>query len=245
MNGYVDNARMRTFPEPDQEMLIAYIYHTHRLDRIPMDRARIEKTLGKTDSDPYVAGHLRAITLVLQLAEDETLLKECPNRFQLEASIGWLKRLHRNIMRPIAELGLQAEDATVIHPSDIGVFRSQEYIHRSAFGNFQAPNPYDIPELLYKWNNRVVKVQNENLNTIQYGMYSQEEGGELANQCKKLSLELFAIRPFEDGNSATSRLVENLLRLHWGLPWKIIAHKSEDADTYYEERRRELERFNT
>ena len=75
---------MRTFPEPDQDTLIAYIYHTHRLDRIPMDRSKIEKTLGKTDSDPYVAGHLRAITLVMQLAEDENLLIECPNRFQLD-----------------------------------------------------------------------------------------------------------------------------------------------------------------
>ena len=235
---------MRTFPEPDQETLIAYIYHTHRLDRIPMDRSKIEKTLGKTETDPYVAGHLRAITLVLQLAAEDGLLVECPNRFQLEPSVGWLKRIHRNVMRPIAELGLVAEDATVIHPSDVGVFRTQDYTHRSAFGNFQAPNPYDIPELLCDWINRAVKVEKENLNTIEYGMYSQEEGGELANQCKKLSLELYAIRPFEDGNSATSRLIENLLRLHWGLPWKIIIHKSEEANTYYEDRRRELERFN-
>jgi fido (protein-threonine AMPylation protein) len=33
---------------------------------------------------------------------------------------------------------------------------------------------------------------------------------------------LLCIHPFEDGNGRTSRLVLNMLRLRWGLPWLVI-----------------------
>ena len=223
----IDPTKMRTFPEPSQETLIAFMYHTNRIERIPMSKRVIEDTLTKKDTNPYIEGHLRAITLIQQLAVDPNLLPEKVNTvFDFDEKMPWLKRIHRNLMRPIAEYGIMTLDKSYIHINDVGSYRQVSKSIRSEKENVivdvEMPGPLVIRELLVEWANDLCQFHNDMRRTIEYGRYSNEDTDKMVDKAYEANLKISCIKPFTDGSNRTGRLVENLLRLNWGLPWKII-----------------------
>lgn len=223
----IDPTKMRVFPETSQDVLIAFIYHTNRIERIPMNKKIIEDTLYQKESNPYVEGHLRAITLVHQLAVDPDLLPNQVNTiFEFDDKFAWLKRLHRNIMRPIAEFGVMTLDNSLIHPNDVGAYRQSSKSIKSEQNNIiidiEMPGPLTIREHLKNWANDLCSFHNKMKRTIEYGRYSKLDTEALIDKAYEANLKLCCIKPFTDGNNRLGRLVENLLRLNWGLPWKII-----------------------
>lgn len=223
----IDPLKMRTFPQPSQDTLIAFIYHTNRIERVPMNKKIIEDTLAQKEPNPYVEGHLRAITLVQQLAVDPDLLpKQVKNIFEFDEKFSWLKRLHRNIMRPIAELSTMTIDPELIRPSEVGNYRQSIKSIRSERDNrivdIEMPGPLTIREHLKDWANNICSFHNNIRRTIDYGRYTNQDADAMIDKAYEANLQLCCIKPFTDGSNRLGRLVENLLRLNWGLPWKII-----------------------
>ena len=242
----LDPTTMRVFPEPSQDTLIAFIYHTNRIERIPMNKRDIEDAIAQREPNPYVEGHLRAITLVQQLAPDPKLLPERVNTiFEFDEKFPWLKRLHRNLMRPVAEFGVMTLDPSIIHPTDVGSYRQTAKSIRTERDNMiidvEMPGPLTIREHLRDWANDLCSFHNDMRRTIEYGRYSDSDTEALVDKAYEANLKLSCIKPFTDGSNRTGRLVENLLRLNWGLPWKIIS--LDDKDQLLDDLRNMQSRF--
>jgi len=229
---------MPNYPEPEKDVLVAFVYHSLRLDRVPTNRETIERTLHRSigpDSDPYVAGHGKSLALIFQIADDENLLPKVNNVFELDTVLPWLKRLHRNLTRSLAEFGALALDSGIIKLSQIGEFRQTAQTTESPFGTISAPNQYHIRELVMEWANELNEFENKHMHEIRGTALSYDTAELFVDKAYEMSLKLAAIKPFEDQNNSMARLVENLLRLHWGMPWKITVESKRDE--YAEELR--------
>ena len=224
----------RVFPNPTQDTLIAFIYHTNRIERIPMNKRTIDAALSQKESDPYVEGHLRAITLIQQLATDPGLIPDkVTTIFDFDNKFPWLRRIHRNVMRPVAEFGVMQLDTSYIHPTDVGVYRSshkflKRHDERGNLFQVNMPDPIFVRELLTEWAQDLCKFHNEYKGTIDYGRYTQDDVKLFVDKAYESNLKLCCIKPFEDGSNRVGRLIENLLRMNWGLPWKTINFDDKD-----------------
>jgi hypothetical protein len=199
-----------------------------------MDKNKIEKTLKQKDADPYVEGHLRAITLVQQLAEDPELIPTTVTSiFDFDNKFPWLKRMHRNLMRPVSEMGLKMLDNSQIKPEEVGVYRqsTKSLKRHDANGNLvtvEFPDPLLVRELLTEWARDICQFHDEHRRTIEYGRYTNDDIDLFVNKAYESNLKISCIKPFADGSNRVGRLVENMLRLNWGLPWKIIPFDKKD-----------------
>lgn len=223
----IDPTKVRVFPEVSKDTFIAFIYHTNRIERIPMNKRTIETAISGKEPNPFVEGHLRAITLILKLATDPNLIpNKINNTFELDEKIPWLKKIHRNIMRPVAEFGETMLDQSYIHRNDVGNYR-QSYKSiktetENAIIDVHMPTPMTIKEHLKDWISDLCHFHNDMRKTIDYGRYSNKDVESLVSKAYEANLTISCIKPFADGSNRTGRLVENLLRLNFGLPWKVI-----------------------
>lgn len=211
-----------------------------------MSKRVIDDTLAKREGNPYVEGHLRAITLVQQLAVNPNLLPERVDTvFDFDEKFPWIKRLHKNLMRPIAEFGVMALDPSYIHLNEVGVYRhSAKFIRtekENAIIDVEMPDPLVLRELLRDWGNDLCQFHNEMRRTIEYGRYSDDDTEAFVNKAYEANLKISCIKPFTDGSNRLGRLIENLLRLNWGLPWKIITF--DDKDSLLDDLRKMQARF--
>lgn len=240
-------SQQRSFPPPSQDTLIAYIYHTNRIERIPMDKRTIEAAINQKEPNPYVEGHLRAITLVQQLAPKTDLIPDqVTSIFDFDEKFSWLKRIHRNVMRPVAEYGAMMLDTSYIHPTEVGVYRQthkslKRHDQNQNLVTVEFPDPIFVRELLTEWAQDLCKFNNEMRHTIEYGRYSQDDVDQFVAKAYEANLKISCIKPFTDGSNRVGRLAENLLRLNWGLPWKII--KFDDKDELLDDLREMQSRF--
>jgi len=221
---------MPNFPEPTDDQLIAFIYHTIRLDRVPMDRTTIERTIHSPEvenHDPYVAGQYKSIMLISSIAEDD-IFPKVNNVFELDTKIPWVKRLHRNMMKPVAEFGALVLDGNLINHSQLGQFRQSVQRTESPFGTIEAPSQFHIRDLLLEWTNDIHEFEQKHLHIIRGVVIDNETAELFVEKAEEMSLRFAAIKPFEDGNNSAARLLENLIRLHWGLPWKIVPEQTRE-----------------
>lgn len=229
----MQNTNTRTYPNPAQESLIAFIYHTHRLERIPMSKKDIELAQSRSEPNHYVEGHMRAINRVLQLASNSELVpNKIDNVFEFDEHFGWIKQLHEHIMKPIAEFGRMTLDPDYIHHTNVGNYRQvpKVIITETEFQitRVDMPDPLIIRKLLSEWADDLCQFHNKMRRTIEIGRYSGEEVDLLLDKAYEANLRISCIKPFTDGSNRLGRLVENLLRLNWGLPWKIIAEDKKE-----------------
>ena len=211
-----------------------------------MDKRTIEEAIKENSPNPYVEGHLRAITLVQQLATDPNLIPDSVNTiFEFDEKFPWLRRMHRNLMRPIAEYGQMMLDPSYIHPTEVGVYRqTPKFIKREEerrIVDVAMPDPLFVRELLTEWGRDICQFNNDMQRVIEFGRYSSEDVEAFVAKAYEANLKLSCIKPFSDGSNRLGRLVENLLRLNWGLPWKII--KFEEKDELLQDLRRMQDNF--
>lgn len=88
-------------------------------------------------------------------------------------------------------------------------------------GKHDMPRWEEVPRLLDAWYGLVWGCE-------KYKSASIKERARIARQLHDLFL---CIHPFQDGNGRTSRLVLNMLRLRYNLPWLIIENKKKGS--YY------------
>jgi hypothetical protein len=211
------------FPMPHRHTLFEFIFHSTHLEHIYLSLNEISQTFDKKDYSAYAAGHFSAINFGLtKLSADPMWPVSNALQFASESKalgyLQWLKDLHKKLMLPIAEQGDPlAVDGQNITPPDCGNYRTQP---RLIGFNRRLPKPTCIPKLLHLWLSDLGRFHLQLPKTLKP---SKDTISQTTTKAYQLGLQLQCIKPFIDGSGRVSRLVENFLRLRWGLPWKIIS----------------------
>ncbi len=225
---------MRTFPDPSNDLITSFAYHSTRLERIPISREDIEQTLSGFKINPFLEGQFKTLDLIRQLAANENLIPENqPANWQTSfEQLSFLKRIHRNLMRSIAEFGALSEDRTILPVKEVGEWRED----RKWVANKEMPNPCVVPHHLHDWWTDLIDFHNRFRAKIEMPQLLEEEDIKtLVDKAYETNLKLCCIKPFTDGSNRVARITENLLRLNWGLPLKVIRHEDEYKMSYLDD----------
>jgi hypothetical protein len=130
-------------------------------------------------------------------------------------------------------------DPSYIQPHEVGEMRQSEKIiiseRNGTVESIPMPDPLNIMEHLLSWAQDLSNFHNEHRRLIDYGRYNDDDLSLLINKAYEANLRISCIKPFTDGSNRVGRLVENLLRLNWGLPWKVIV--LDDKEKYIDDLR--------
>lgn len=214
------------FPSPSADTLTAFAYHSTRIERIPLSKQDIDQTLAGTKVNPFFEGQLKVCDLSLMLAANPDLIPpNQPANWQNSLQqLAFLQQYHRNLMNSIARYGIQMEDPTLIKPSQVGEWRDE----RKWVVDREMPSPIMVPHHLHDWWTDLIDFHNRYREKIEMPQLLDEEDLKaLADKAYEANLKLCCIKPFVDGSNRLGRIIENLLRLNFGLPWKVIRHEDE------------------
>jgi len=221
---------MRQFPLPDKDVLIAFAYHSTRIEHIPVSMKELEDTVSGAQRNPYISGQLTAINLVIELARDPNLIPESVEYHNVFDHLSFLKRVHLNLMHPLATWGEHTDNPGFIKMQDVGNWRQDVKVILTR----TMPSPFQIQQYLYEWFNDICEFHNNFRQKIETPQgLEPDDICDLIKKAYDSNLKLCCIKPFWDGSNRTARLIENLFRLNWGLPWKVIKHDEDDTKQCY------------
>jgi hypothetical protein len=225
---------MRRFPDPDNDAITAFSFHSTRIERIPISRQDIDQTLSGAKINPFLEGQYKAIDLIRELATDPDLIPPTqPANWQSSLDqLYFLKRIHRNLFRTVADYGVLTIDPSILPPHQVGEWRDE----RKWVANKEMPNPVLVPHLLFDWWSDLISFHNQYREKIEMPQLLDDDDIKvLVNKAYETNLKLCCIKPFTDGSNRVARITENLLRFNWGLPLKIIRHEDEFKLPYIDE----------
>lgn len=188
----------------------------------PLTHSEINSTLAKQSKNPSAAGHFSAIRYVTELAAKNDFPTHHANQYESitksNANLFWIRELHKKLMLPFAEYGEAMLNPEYIKRSDCGPYRLN---NRTI--NIEMPKPLEINKFMHVWFRRIAEFHNQIRPRL-----ARPDHQTLMNveqMTRTIHLQLQCIHPWTDGTGRSARLVENLFRLRWGLPWKTIPAK--------------------
>ncbi len=220
----------RVFPKPSREYLSSFAYHSTRIERIPVPYQAIANTLSGSKPHPYLQGQFSAINFVLEAAPNPDLIPASSRdaRQSLD-QLKFLRLIHINLFSVVAEQRDVIQDMSLPEPKDLGQWRQGPLV---AAGK-EYPNPVLVPHLLHDWWTDLIGFHSLFRAKIETpGSIEEPDIQQLSQKAHEAHLKLYNIKPFDYGSNQVSRLLENLLRLNWGLPWRIF-DSSDDAKIAY------------
>jgi hypothetical protein len=213
------------FPRPAQPQLFHFIMQNNLMEHIEIGMDDINKTLERKWISPYVAGHLSSINYLYELLNDPLFPAkdnlQWANSEKSHENLYWLRNIHQKLTKPIVDYFFKMAQTPPFSEKDCGTYRLNT---RVLAMRRPLPKPTTIKPLMHLWYQQI-------------GTFHLSILSKLKNPDKKLLLQieenslkahiqLQCIHPFVDGTGRSARLVENLLRLRWGLPWKNIEAKN-------------------
>jgi hypothetical protein len=215
-----NNFDKRYFPDLTDEQKKLFIINTNRFERISVSEEEYHNSIIiPKQSSPPVAGQLRSLNLIVDLATNAHLL---PNQeietHEFDDKFSWFKRLHKNVLYNFAQKN-KTNNQTLEYPqeNDLGTYRTEaKYLN-----GIKMPDPHNINKLLTFAFNDYLKVYNryhpllENPRNMEMSDWRK-----LEKATYQISLDVCCIKPFADGSNRVARLAENLLRLNVGLKFK-------------------------
>ncbi len=227
---------MRIFKQPSKDDLIAFAFHSTRIERIPVSSQQIDNTLSGGDPHPSLEGQLKCLNLILQLAPNPNLLPESSScAYDSLNHLSFMKRLNLNLLK--AEC-LHAEKfgQDYFPISKIGQWREERKFYHTLKGQIEAPSPFNISNLLHDWFSNLLEFHNSMKPKLDSPhLLTKDDITSLSKKAREANLKICCIKPFARGSNRTARLVENLLRLNWCLPLKTIRHEDEYKLPYIDE----------
>lgn len=219
---------------PSQPEAFNFICGTHAVERIKLSLTDVEDTYrGKAKiPNPYVDGHLRAINYIFERLVDKADFPArttaiLTNRFKSDVALNWLKDIHSLMLSPLVGHPIVAADPNAPQRQFIGNWRIIPAMNTFSI----APQPELIPKLLHLWLLDLTTLNTDIKPYLDqpYGI-TKEKAHLMEQTTYKANLFLSTTQPFVHANNRLGRLVENALRLHWRLPWKICSpgHAHED-----------------
>lgn len=209
---------------PTEQELVDFIVATHNCDHITLTHQDVTNTIKNTGvPSPYVQGHRKALKYaVIDLCgstdfpiRDISMLSQD----NVLTHLHWLTELHSMIMYPVAQANLFSYAENNISTSQCGTLRSTS----KALAFNMAPEPNIIPTLLFLWLKELATINNEVKDNIDnpYGL-TQYQAKRMGNFAKETPMFISCLQPFDNGNNLVARIVENIIRINWYMPWKII-----------------------
>jgi Fic family protein len=209
------------FPMPDVQKLYLFIHHSNAIEHETTSIADIDQTFKRTAiwPNPLAGGHIEAVGYALDLASKEEFPAKHPIQFSTVAqstiNLYWLRDLQKKIMLPIAEHAKSMYDKNAIRVQDCGPYR----LHPRRIGmNRMMPPPHLIEKLLQRWYSDIGQFHLSVVGKVHRP--SREILLAVDAMALKAHIQLQCIHPWVDGTGRSARLLENILRLRWGLPWK-------------------------
>lgn len=220
----------RWFPDPTDEDKKRFIINTHKFDKVIITEDQYHTAImTPSRADPTIAGHLRAINLVVDLAKNPQLLPlKAITTNEFDATFSWFKRLHKNILYNLALKGKLINN-NLDYPQQelLGTFRTKDKI----FAQYKAPNPTKIINLLTNSLNDYTKVYTKYHDTLNFPANMDiTDWRKLERAAHTVCLDICAIQPFEQASNQVARLTENLLRLNVGLKFKTYQQSDPISD---------------
>jgi len=222
------------FPPPPEEKLFDFILQSNQIEHCDLTFDDVQLTLQKKAIQPYAAGHLMAIDYIIsKLSSQVAWPVKHPAEYATEGdadrSLYWLREIHNRLMNPIArfpEFLLSAQEAEIIDIKECGLYRNfhRKMINGKSGQDRYMPKPSGLKRLLHWWLQQLGTFHLKNLKRFACNP-SIVEATSYDRMAYKLHLQLACIHPFTDGTGRSARLIENALRLRWGLPWKTIQFK--------------------
>ncbi len=219
-----DNRNMIVkYPVPEKHLLRDFIIESNTLAQCDLSRKELDDTFRRKARHPYAVGHFAAIDYAFRNLNSADwparTIFQFDNEIKSHTNLAWLRELHRLIMKPIAIHNDQLAVTQVPLAQDCGAYR----LRAQAMGLGRLmPKPTSIKKLLHHWYKELGTFHLRVANKLTRP--TREIVAECVENAEKFHLMFLAIHPFEDGNGRCGRLVENMLRLRWGMPWKQFTH---------------------
>lgn len=212
-----------------------FILQTHQVEKLNCAPEDIQNALKRRpDPNPYVVGHFEAMNYLISLVGSPDIPSRDPNMlfnlWRSEEALAWVKTLHAKITLPLSKCKdpRYEHEFTNVRQYECGVYRNVPV--NLAFS--PAPPPEIIPYLLWNWLLKVSNLHAEVKDNIDnpYGL-SREQAEAMVTTSTDTVLFFANVQPFYYGSNRVGRLVENLIRLQWNLPWKA-APTGRDYDEF-------------
>jgi hypothetical protein len=227
---------MRRFPETSKDTLVAFAYHSTRIERVPLNKQNIDETLSGSNINAWLSGQLTCINLVTEYARNEEFIPRQTLPHTTIPELEWMKRIHVNLMKPVAQRGEMTDDTSLIKIQQVGRWREERHFIRGITEGIEMPSPFDVPKHLHAWWTDIVDFHNqfrEKINSPH--LFENNDISILVDKAYETNLKICCIKPFIDGSNRVARLVENLFRLNWGLPWKGISSDDKEKLDYVDD----------
>lgn len=211
------------FPQPEKIDLDLFILENNAYADIPMTLTELQQTFQKKANHPGASGHFSALAYGFQLIQ-----KNFPYKHPLDFSdiehadraLFWLRDLHSKLTTPIAKYAAFTTNFdTYMGLGDCGQYR----LVKATLGlDRHMPDPANIKKLMGQWYIRLCQFHSAVQPFLLKAGDIDPHIDKLVDAAEKFSIQLTCIHPFIDANGRSARIVENLLRLRWGLIWKQI-----------------------
>ena len=176
--------------------------------------------------NPYADGHFQALGYAYNHLLDKDFFPGKVNALsekdisKSDASLFWLRDLHKKMLTSSANHSIFMQDEqNAILPHLLGKYRNSD----ATLSTRMAPHPSIIPNILHRWIIDLAGVH-EKLGEKakkQYGL-NPDEAKELIDFARYTKMLFSTVQPMSYANNRFGRLLENILRLQWRLPWKDL-----------------------
>ncbi len=215
-------------PFPPHEQPYAFVYWTHNLERIDVKMPEIQSAhQGRAKiPNPYADGHFAALGFAYNHLLDKDYfpakLSNISDPNKAEAALFWLKDLHKAMLTPVVNraIATEQEDQNIVLMHHLGKYRTVDV----PLSTRMAPHPELIKPILHQWLRDVAGVHDRLGAKARkvYGLKPQE-AKELSDTAQMTKMLFSVVQPLSYANNRFGRLLENILRLQWRLPWKDLS----------------------
>ena len=211
------------YPQPQKVDLDLFIIETNSYADIPLTLAELTQTFTKQANHPGASGHFAAIAYGFKLIQSNFPYKhplDYSDEPHADRALYWLRELHAKLTKPIAKYAeFTLNFDSYMRDGDCGQYR---LVDATIGLDRHMPPPTAIKPLMAGWYIDLCKFHSAVQPFLERTGDIDPYIDKLVKYAEKAATQLCCIHPFIDANGRSARLVENLLRLRWGLPWKPI-----------------------
>lgn len=211
------------FPQPEHAILFDFIVQSNKMAQIDLIYSDVQQTFERKFMNPAAHGHFAGIQTIMEMVAKPAT----PVRHEIEFSdvanshknLEWLRTIHLRMFKPLAQYGEMIPGINDIPMlPDCGNYRLR---NASVGMGRKMPKATSIQSLMHFWHKSLGEFHMKWLPKLgKIGRLTLEDAEALANEAYKKHIQLACIHPWQDGNGRVARLIENMLRLRWGLAWK-------------------------
>lgn len=219
---------------PTKDEVSRFVLNTHVVEQLKVKNQDITDIYSGQSKNPYVYGMFDGLSYALKIllgspdfpCKDITLIQ---NSYRSYDALYWLRNLHSIITLPLAKASEQDELAIefTVNRASVGVYRTEEL----SLAFTLAPSPRLIPCLLHNWLLSISTFHDQIKDKVDnpYAL-SREDAHKMNTLSSESCLLMAALQPFDVASNRLGRLIENLLRLTWRLPWKTCPTNHQDRE---------------